>query len=209
MTPDPTRDDLSFLRRISEEGRHAPLLGGRYLLFWGTAITIAYLGQYGILSGRLGLPEFAIPLLWLAVFAVAGIAMHLFGRQMRYKPGTGAVGNRAERWVWYGVGLGIFAFASGVFLAVGFAGQAVIAFDFIAGVALAGYGAAFLVVAKLAAQRWLEWPAVGAFAGAALVPFLAGDPRLYLVAAVIVFLVAAVPGLILLRAEPAPLPRDA
>ena len=75
MTPDPTRDDISFLRRVSEEGRYAPLLGGRYLFMWGTVITIAYTFQYLILSQTLAWPGWSIAAMWLIVMAIAGRKM--------------------------------------------------------------------------------------------------------------------------------------
>ncbi|RFB05307.1 hypothetical protein [Parvularcula marina] len=205
MTPDPTRDDISFLKRVSEEGRYAPLLGGRYLLMWGTVITIAYTFQYLILSQTLAWPGWSIAAMWLIVMAIAGGFMATFPKAIRNKPGLHAVSNQVERWVWTAGGMSIFAFASGTILAISLTGASVVLFDMIVAIALAGYGTAFLVVSYIAGQGWMRLPAIGSFIGTGIIPFFAGTPLTYLVGAVIVFFVAVIPGIILLRAEPAAL----
>lgn len=209
MQPDPTRDDVAFLRRISDAAQNAPLLGGRYLVLWGVLLPLAYFGQYAILARVIDVPHSAILVLWAVVMAMAGLAMHAFGKQTARKPGAGTVGNQVERWVWFGVGLGLFSYAIGAFGAVALADAPVLLFDLIIAVALVGYGAAFLVSAKMSGTAWLTRPAAGAFGGAAIVPFFAGSPTVYIIAAFIVLAVVLVPGIVLLQAEPAALPEEA
>ena len=209
MVPDPTRDDISFLKRVSEEGRYAPLLGGRYLTMWGSVIAVAYVFQYLIMSGKTGWPPYSLWVMWLVTGLVAAGFMIFFSRTICHKPGLAAISNRVEKWVWMGAGMAIFSFAVGTIAATAFAGAPAILFDMIVAVALGGYGTALFVVHKISGQAWMRWPAIAAFAGAAAIPFVAGAPETYLVGALAIALSAVVPGIVLLRAEPASLPEAA
>ncbi|MEM9234381.1 MAG: hypothetical protein AAGA69_09120, partial [Pseudomonadota bacterium] len=122
--------------------------------------------------------------------------------------GLNAISNQVEQWVWCAAGMGIGSYAIGTVIAVSVAGAPVILFDFIVAIALAAYGTAFVVVSNISGQRWMKMPAIISFAGASLIPFVAGSPETYLMGAGIVFLAAVVPGIRLLRAEPAALPEN-
>lgn len=209
MTPDPTRDDISFLKRVSEEGRYAPLLGGRYLLMWGGVIAVGYIFQYLILARHLAWPGWSLGMMWLVLMGIAFGFMRAFPRSLAHKPGQSAISNQVERWVWTGVGMAIGCFALGTFIAAGFTGAPVILFDMIGAVAFGGYGAAFLVVSKIAGQPWMRRPAIAAFIGTAATPFLAGTPEVYLMGTVVIIFCAIIPGIVMLRAEPAALPEAA
>lgn len=205
---DTTRDDISFLRRIAEEGRYAPLLGGRYLILWGSLVGAAYFYQYLQLAGLTMVPYWTLSIAWALVGIIGGAVMGVFHKTLSSKPGIGSVGNQVERWLWRGVGAAILSFALPAMMAVFAAGASPLLLDAIVGVAFAGYGAAFLAIGKMAKVAWLRWPALGGFVGTGLVPFFAGTPTLYLVATVVVVAIAIVPGLILLRGEPAAAPKE-
>jgi hypothetical protein len=128
--------------------------------------------------------------------------MALLSRGMDRKPGQSAVGNRVEREVWRGAGLGIFLFAGGVVAAVALRGAPMIMFDIIASVALALHGAALLATSAASGESWVRAPAWTAFAAAAITPLLAGTAVLYLYLAAVVVVIGVAPGLRLLRAEP-------
>ncbi|WOI53160.1 hypothetical protein [Parvularcula sp. LCG005] len=209
MNPDPTRDDLQFLRAISEEGRHAPLLGGRFLTLWGALISVAYVGEYAILSGRFGLPPISMLILWVTVMGAGFLGQRLLVPTIRDKPGREAFANKVEKLIWVAVGMSIAAYAIGTAFATSMAGAPVILFDMILAVAFGGYGAAHYVMSRIARAPWMTYAALGSFLAAFVVPFLAGQPVLYLFAAVVVILVAVVPGVKLLMAEPPSLPEDA
>ena len=46
MTREEMLADLAYARTLAEEGRHAPLLGGPYLLFWGALNAVAFAAQF-------------------------------------------------------------------------------------------------------------------------------------------------------------------
>ncbi|MGJ3232915.1 MAG: hypothetical protein ACFE0P_14090 [Oceanicaulis sp.] len=195
------RADLAYVRAMTERAANAPLLGGRYLVFWGVLLTCAYLAHFSIASGLLGAPGF-IPFIWIAFGVIGGLGMAVLSRGMARKPGQSAIGNTVERQVWRGAGLGIFLFVAGVVAAVSLRGGSYMLFDLIAAVALALYGAAFLATAAASGHGWMRAPAWMSFAAAAIVPLLAGSATLYLWLAVVVVLVGVLPGVRLLRAEP-------
>ena len=201
--------DMAFIAGVSRAARSAPLLGGRFLLFWGTLVGAAWLGQWAILSGVAGLGTAWIGALWIAFGVVAGVGMTVLTRSVKRKPGQGAASNRVETAVWTGAGFGLFAYAGMVILAgiLGALTEPAI-YDTIIGVAFVVYAVAFLATAAASRQAWLRLFAAISFTGAGLVPFFLGQPVLYLISAVIVFVVAVVPGAILLSREPAALPGE-
>ena len=204
---DAQESDLATIARVSEAARAAPLLGGRFLLFWGVLVGAAWAGQWAVLSGAAGLPVSSLGILWLAFGIIAGVGMVLLVRSVRRKPGQGTLGNRVGTAVWTGAGFGLFAYAGMVILAglLGALAEPAI-YDTILGVAFVLYAVAFLGTAASSGQAWLRLFAAVSFTGAGLVPFFLGEPVLYLISAVLVFVVAAVPGAILLAREPAALP---
>ncbi len=38
----PSADDIAYIRQLSESGARAPLIGGRFMAWWGLLLTIAY-----------------------------------------------------------------------------------------------------------------------------------------------------------------------
>ena len=202
-------DDLAYIRQVSERARGAPLLGGRFLVFWGLLVGAAWAAQWAVLSGTAGLGGWAIGAIWIAFGVIAGVGMTVLTRSVRRKPGQGATSNRVETMVWTGAGFGLFSYAGAVIVA-GLLGalQSRLIYDTILGVAFVVYATAFLATAAASGQAWLRAFAALSFVGAGVVPFFLGEPVLYLVSAGIVVTVAVVPGVILLTREPAALPAE-
>ena len=201
--------DLAYIRAVSEAARGAPLLGGRFLVFWGLLVSAAWAAQWAVLSGAAGLPSSSLGFLWFAFGVIAGLGMVLLVRSIKDKPGQGAASNRVETAVWTGAGFGLFAYA-GTVIAAGALGRlgTQLIFDTILPVAFVVYAIAFLGTAAASGQAWLRGFAALSFAGAGTAVFLLGEPLLYLVSAGVVFVVAVVPGVVLLSREPASLPPE-
>jgi len=72
-----------------------------------------------------------------------------------------------------------------------------------AGLILALYGAAWFVAGEMSRQGWLKLVALAAFIGAVVLGALASGPHLMLAYAACLVLVAVVPGIVLMRPEPA------
>lgn len=205
MTREQLLDDLAYARALAEEGRHAPLLGGSYLLFWGALNLGAYLLHWGLLSGnlpRLGGQSFAI--LWAVYGVVAGLGMAVLVRRIREMPGRSAIGARAERAIWSGVGIAMFVIVVGCLGRMALESD-VLAANAIMGPAFALFGVALTTVALMAGEKWLTGFAALSFIASVALSLFANEPWAYLLAAAASAAVLALPGAMLLRREPSAL----
>lgn len=207
MTED-SRDDLAFVREMTEAGRSAPLLGGRFFVFYGLLLPIAYCVQWMVLDGRFGLPMVTIAVIWISFGIAIALGMPLMLRSLRRKPGRGAVGNRVEAVVWTTSGYAIFAAFLGSFFGTVVMDQPLIIWDFILAVAFGAYGIALYTTGALSEARWLKTFAVISLVAAGVVPVLAGRAELYLFAATAILVVSLIPGVRLMANEPKSLPAE-
>lgn len=202
MTREELLDDLAYARTLAEEGRHAPLLGGGYLLFWGVLNATAFTAHWAVLENILsafGNAGFAV--VWMAYGVIAGLGMTALRARTRSKPGLTAIGARAERAVWTGAGIALMA------IVIGSIARLIITQDptapnAIFGAAFAIYGAALFAAADLSDHGWLKrfaWLSAGVSLTLCL---FANDNWAYLYAAIGSLLVLAWPGLVLLKREP-------
>lgn len=194
--------DLEYLRSIAESGRQAPLLGGRFFVWWGVLAAIALLVHWSIVVGALPVPSSMVGAVWLGYGLIGMIGSRVLALGLRGKPGNGAVGNRAERAVWTGVTATIFFYAIGSAIAVALGRGSAILFDTIPVVAFCGYGISFFVTAAMGGPGWMKPMAWASWLAAAGGLYFVGSPELYLYAAGVVLLLALLPGLIILREEP-------
>jgi hypothetical protein len=202
MTREEALQDLAYARALAEEGRHAPLLGGAYFVFWGVLNALAFTVHWAVLDGRLphagGLAFAAV---WVAYGAVAGIGMTVLKQRIRQKPGLTTIGVRAEAAMWSGAALAILAVVVGSIVRMIIDADPT-APNAIFGAAFALYGAALFGTAKLSRESWLAAFAWLSFAVAGTLCLFANQSWAYLTAAVGSMLVLLVPGIILLRREP-------
>lgn len=99
MTED-TLADIARLRAIAEEGRRMPLLGGRYMILWGSAVAIASLLHGALVARLLPLPMITAAFIWFGLTGAAALASRS-PRMKSHMQGQGNdVGNRVERGVW-------------------------------------------------------------------------------------------------------------
>ena len=61
-------EDIAYVRQLSESGARAPLIGGRFMAWWGLLLTIAYLLHHFALRGDMGVK--GRRLLWLLAVAM-------------------------------------------------------------------------------------------------------------------------------------------
>jgi hypothetical protein len=202
MTRDEMLADLAYARTLAEEGRHAPLLGGGYLVFWGVLNAIAFISQWGILTGLLPFADGAsFAALWIGYGVIAGVGMTLLRIRTRAKPGLTAIGTRAERALWTGAAIAVMAIVIGSIARMLMTNDPS-APNAIFGAAFALYGAALFGTASLSEQTWLRafgWLSVSV---AGTLCLFANENWAYVVASIGSLLALAWPGLILLRREP-------
>jgi hypothetical protein len=209
MTDNASSNDLAFLRSVAEKGAGAPLLGGRFLIFWGSLVAFAYVLHYLILVGRTPFGPEALGFLWAGFGLLGGAGSFWLGRGIRAKPGTGSAGNRVEAAVWRAVGFGILFYVGGAVAAILLGRVGTVLMDTIAPVALVLYGVAFAATGAAAQIAWFRWVTILSFVCAGVALTLIGEPALYLFGTAAVLAVGIVPGLVLITREPPALSDEA
>ena len=195
------RDDLAYLRAMAAEGRTAPFFGGSVLIAAGAVFGAAALTHWAIVSGLLTLPRWALLPIWLTAGALFYVALVAVQRGMRGRPGAEAVSNRASGWAWAAAGWAIAAIGLGLIVAAYRTGEALV-FDLFAVVILGLYGSAWAFSAIVTRTKWLMGVAIASYGMAVVSAWFVGTSTLYLIYAVALVLLAAVPGLVLRSREP-------
>ncbi|GJL95060.1 MAG: hypothetical protein DHS20C05_14650 [Hyphococcus sp.] len=198
--------DLAYVKSLAEEGRDAPLLGGRYYLIWGGLIGLAALFAYldDVEAISLGAASGYAP--WVTAGVIGWILSFTVGRGASAKPGALTLGNKTAFAAWLAVG---------IFMTIFFITMTIIhdnytqfgvppyfLFNFMFPVSFGFYGVAFYATAVAARLSWLKGIAVLSWLFSVVCLFMLGSQHLLLVGAVGSFFCAALPGLLLLRSEP-------
>lgn len=198
----PQDHDLAYIRTLAEDGRHAPLLGGRFLAWWGAITTLAYGSHYCVIKGFFGLPMNALTVLWLT-FVVVGCAGHaILARTMpRDKPGMASAGNRVEAAVWMIGGWTLFAYFAAA------AGRALFTGDFSIfsqslPVVFAVYAIGQFTSGAIAGNSILKVAAMGALMMVALGVWFEDTAEIWAVAGIGAMLTVCIPGLFQILKEP-------
>lgn len=197
-------EDLAFARRLAEEGAGAPSLSGRFAVWWGSLVFLALVFEWAVESGRLDVHPAVIGLVWLGVCVIGNAGAFVLARGMGDKPGQGSALNRALNGIWPIAGFGLFLYAAAITVAVIGRGQPTELFATIMPVAFLVYAAVEAASAALTRRPSLRGMAGLSLVFAAATAAMIGLPEMYLVAALGVVLTQIVPGVMALRAEPAP-----
>ena len=193
-------DDIAYVRQLAESGARAPLIGGRFMAWWGFLVAAGWSAQHLAVNGLIGDGNLVFGYIW-GSFAILGLAgQALLARSMPAKAGAGSPGNLASRPVWAASALTIVSMVAGVAFLAGDVGYQV--FDWIVPVAFAVYSCALIVTGKLAGERIVVLAGYGAAAMVGLfTAFILHSDR-YLIAAAGAAATVLLPGLILLAREP-------
>ena len=198
---DTTGDDIRYVRQLAESAAHAPLLGGRFMLWWGLLLIAAYTAHHFALNGTIGDGDTIFPWIWIS-FSVAGVLGQIvLIKSMPAKAGSGSAGNRASRAVWLAAPCAIASMILGSAVAAT-TGAGPATFDWIVPVAFAVYACALFVTGSLARDRTTMAAGLCSVVMVGLFTALILHPDRYLVAAGGVALSVFLPGLLLLLAEP-------
>jgi hypothetical protein len=193
--------DIDYIRRLSESGARAPLLGGRFMAWWGLLVAVAYVAQHLALHGVIGDGRTIYGIIWGSFGILGALGQMLLSRTIAGKAGAGSAGNRASRSVWIAAACAIGAMVVGVFiLARNGGGQAV--FDWIVPVAFAVYACCLVVTGALAGDRVTVAAGIGAVIMVGLFTAFILHPDRYLLAAAGSAAAVMLPGLLLVAREP-------
>lgn len=195
------QDDIAYMRALAHEGRHAPLLAGRFLVAAAVIFGLANIGQWAIHSGTITVNPWAQLWLWIGAGVSFALTLTVLIRQSKGRPGAQSSGNRAVGAAWSGVGYGIFVtWLALVALSVKTGNWSWMTVMPIA--VLVAYGSAWMIGAAMTRARWMTMTALLSYAGAVAVGWFVAGPELYLIFTGLLVAVALVPGLILMRQEP-------
>jgi hypothetical protein len=195
------QDDIAYMRALAHEGRHAPLLAGRFLVAAALVFGPANIGLWAIQSGLLDVSPWAQ--LWLSIGSavVFGGVLAVLIRGQKSRPGSLSSGNRAVGAAWSAVGYGIFVTWLGL-VALSLKSGDWAWMSVMPTVVLVAYGSAWMVAAAMTRLRWMTLTALMCYAGAVGVAWFVDSPAILLVFTAVLIAVALVPGLILMRQEP-------
>ncbi|HEX2762530.1 MAG TPA: hypothetical protein VHM92_01625 [Allosphingosinicella sp.] len=196
-----TSDDIDYVRRLAESGAHAPLLGGRFMAWWGGLLTVAYVLHHLALTGRIGDGHSVFAIIWIGFSVLGGLGQFVLARSRAGRPGAGSAGNRASRAAWIAAAGAITSMVVGSAIAAS-NGAGPATFDWSVPVAFAVYASALLVTGTLARSQVTIVAGVGALIMVGAFTALILWPDRYLLAAAGVALTVLIPGLLLVRAEP-------
>ncbi len=194
------KDDIDYLRQISEEGRQAPPMFGPVLVAAALIFGTASAGQWALAAGLIALGPWAVLWLWIGAGLVFAAALTLILRRMRQQPGYNSLRNTAVGAAWSAIGFLIFAVWLSL-VAMGFSSGDWSAMRVMPSLVFAAYGAAWTVAATMNARGWMNAVAVICFGGAVALGLTSGMAEGYLVFALLLALGALLPGLVLMRQQ--------
>lgn len=198
MTREDMLQDLAYARTLAEEGRHAPLIGGGFLVLFGVLLAIAYSAHWAVLASVI--PNDAIGFIWMGFGVLAFIGCFLLSGRVRALPGGASLANKADRSVWQGVAIGIIAVVTGAILR-GVVTNDMTAANAIMAAGFGMYGIALFTTGSVSSQTWLRTFACIAWAVSAGLWYFLNDAWAYLLAAGASTVVLIIPGVMLLRRE--------
>jgi hypothetical protein len=200
---DTLKDDIAFMRAMAEDGQRRPVIGGATLVSAGVIFSIATLVCWAMASGLIQGSNTAVLGVWVVAMLVhMTVISILVGRWRRAGHSSAVAGaaNRAFRWAWSGCGWAIAAIFAG-FILTGWRSQNWTVFETFPTIILALYGSAWMISAMMSERRWMRWVAIGSFAGAIGIALAPNVSAAYLAFAAALLLLAAGPGLVLMREE--------
>lgn len=198
-TANPSTDDIAYVRQLAESAARAPLIGGRFMAWWGFLVGAAWTAQHFANNGTIGDGETIYGIIWIIFGTLGALGQFLLVRTMPARAGSGSAGNRAMRAAWFAAAITIGAMVVGVLFASRNAGPAL--FDWVVPLAFAVYACAQLVTGALAGNRILNAAGYGAVAMVGISAAFVLYPDRYLIAAAGAALTVMLPGLLLVRAE--------
>jgi hypothetical protein len=193
-------DDLAYVRHLAESGARAPLIGGRFMAWWGLLITAGWTAQHFAVNGIIGDGNLIFGYIWGSFSILGMLGQFLLARSMPAKAGGGSAGNRASQVIWGAGACAIVSMVVGVALLARTVGYDV--FDWIVPVAFAVYAVALIVTGSLAGDGVARIAGFGAVVMVGLFTAFILDPNRYLIAAGGGALTVLLPGLLLLAREP-------
>ena len=201
MTNDTVKDDISYMRRLAEQGRSGPILGGTFLVAAGLVFGATCIVDWAARSGWLPISGWGFLYLWLGAFAVFGaVWFALFFRLRTYPGKTTSSANAAFGVAWSAVAVAVFVALAAIEI-VATVINAPIVLNAYMPMIFVLYGVAWFTSAAMARRPWMYWAATGSFAFSLIMAALA-ENRLQIPAmGLALLLLLTLPGLRMRKEE--------
>ena len=203
MSHTSTTEDIQYLKDLAESGASAPNIGGRFYIWWSSLAVVYLVFHWAIVSGLIPIQPMFIGLVWGSYAIVGFLGSYLLSRTVSDKPVQGSAGNKASGAYWSAVGPGMFIVAVSIALAVFMRDAPTTLFNIIPAFGLFAYGGIFMVESKLDGVKWKAAASFGCIASAGVMLILVEDPVGYLATAAAMTVLGIIPGVIMMRNEPA------
>ena len=200
--PNTIHDDIAFMRKLAEQGRSGPILGGTFLIAAGLVFGLACVVQWAAMQKYLPLAGWDMLYLWggaIALFAAGWFALFFRQRAKAGLPVNSA--NSIFGTVWSANAVGVLT-AVAVVTMVGAATGSYAVYDLNISLPFVFYGVAWGVSGALAKRAWMYGAAVAAFVFAIILAALTGSPYQILGMGAALVLALSVPGYKLMTEEP-------
>ena len=79
-------DDIDYLRKLAESGANAPLVGGRFLMWWGLTLAVAYVLHHLAMRGIIGDGRSIFGWIWLTFSVGGAVASSFWSARWRTSP---------------------------------------------------------------------------------------------------------------------------
>jgi hypothetical protein len=196
------RDDLAFMRALAQEGRRAPLLIGHNMLVGGLVYGTICLFVWGVSTRMIAAPFWVEGAIWFVATPIYMAYCYVRRTQWRARrPGATAITNRAVHAAWRGIGFAMLSLMAASLIAA-YQMKSAAAFGLFPSIVLALYGLGWLVASAMNETKWLRAVSTVSFIAAVIVALAADSKAEYLVMAAAIYLLMALPGWLLTRAEP-------
>ncbi len=201
MTKSEILADIGYLKNVAEEGRNAPLLGGRIGLMW-TALLVPCLILHGLTAKGLGpIPIPYIGALWMGFGVTGGLLTFVLSRGLDKKAGANSMANKIESVMWPLTAMLIFAYAIALALGAALTGVDPVMFNTIMPFAFALSALNLGLLGALTGRSYFTLCALAAALAMIACALMVLKAEVYFVAAAGVLLTGVLPNILQLRDE--------
>ena len=195
------KEDISYMRRLAEQGSSGPILGGTFFVAAGIVFGATCFADWAARAGHLPISGWGFLTLWLGAFVVFGaVWCALYLRLRSFAGKATSASNAAFGVAWSACAVGVFVALAAVEIVAAVI-EAPIVLNAYVPMIFVFYGMAWFTTAAIARRPWMFAAAVGSFAFSLIMAAMA-ENRLQIPAmGVGLLLLLTLPGLRLMKEE--------
>lgn len=196
------KEDITYLRRMAEQGRNGPIVGGAFLAAAGVVFSIACFVQWAAMTGRFAMDDRQAGWIWCSAFVVFTVVWFVlwFGLRSRRQAAAASSPNTVFGIAWIANGVGVLMAYATTAIAVFITHRQDLFYAFIPMIFIF-YGISWGLSAMMARRHWMYLAAGGSFAFALGVAALTNNPAQMATVGVALLVLLTAPGLKLMFEE--------